>query len=61
MIVRGMKGLGDNIYQRAFVKRLPGPVYLETPWPELYEDLPGVKFVRLKHRYGRKPRTWRCS
>lgn len=48
MIVRGMKGLGDNIYQRAFVKRLQGPVYLETPWPELYEDLPGVKFVKAE-------------
>ncbi|MGV2896737.1 hypothetical protein ACNPPY_13175, partial [Achromobacter sp. AGC78] len=46
MIVRGMKGLGDNIYKRAFVKKLQGPVYLETPWPELYEDLPDVKFVR---------------
>lgn len=48
MIVRGMKGLGDNIYQRAFVKQLQGPVYLETPWPELYEDLPGVKFVKAE-------------
>lgn len=48
MIVRGMKGLGDNIYQRAFVKRLQGPVYLETPWPELYEDLAGVKFVKAE-------------
>lgn len=37
-----MKGLGDNIYQRAFLSQLPGPVYLETPWPELYSDMPHV-------------------
>lgn len=48
MIVKGMKGLGDNIYQRAFVKKLQGLVYLETPWPELYEDLKGVNFVRAE-------------
>lgn len=46
MIVRGMRGLGDNIYQRAFVKQLAGPVYLDTPWPQLYQDLRHVKFIR---------------
>ena len=46
--VRGMWGMGDNIYQRPFVRRLAqhAPVYLETPWPELYEDIPNVHFVR---------------
>lgn len=44
--VNGMRGLGDNIYQRAFVKQLAKPVTLETPWPELFEDIPGVKFSR---------------
>lgn len=44
--VNGMRGLGDNIYQRAFVKQLPKPVTLETPWPELFEDIPGVVFSR---------------
>lgn len=34
-----MRGLGNNIYQRAFIKALPGPVWLDTPWPELYADL----------------------
>jgi len=42
--VKSMFGLGDNIYQRAFVKRL-GDVVIDTPWPELYEDLP-VQFAR---------------
>lgn len=44
--VNGMRGLGDNIYQRAFVKQLAKPVTLETPWPEIYEGIPGVKFSR---------------
>ncbi len=39
-----MMGLGDGIFQRAFVKSYPG-AYLETPWPELYSDL-DVKCVR---------------
>lgn len=46
MIIHGMRGLGDNLYQRAFVKQLPKPVYLDTPWPELFQDLPGVHFTR---------------
>jgi hypothetical protein len=48
-IIHGMKGLGDNIYQRAFVKALPKPFYLQTPWAELYEDIAGV--------FCTKPRT----
>lgn len=46
VFVRGMQGLGDNIYQRAFVKALAGDVFLQTSWPELYEDLPNVRFVK---------------
>lgn len=38
LLIRGMRGLGDNIYQRGFVRALPG-AYLDTPWPELYEGL----------------------
>jgi hypothetical protein len=41
-IIHGMKGLGDNIYQRAFIKAMPKPLYLQTPWAELYEDIEGV-------------------
>lgn len=41
MNLRGMHGLGDNFYQRAVIRALgAGPHYLETPWPELYADLP---------------------
>lgn len=46
MIVTSMKGLGDNVYQRAFIRELHKPVWLDTPWPELYEDIPGVRFVK---------------
>lgn len=44
VLVQGMHGLGDGIYQRAFLRNLPG-AYVETPWPELYADL-DVKPVR---------------
>ena len=49
---RGMQGLGDNVYQRAFVKSLvkSTPVILETPWPEIYEDLPNLRLVRPNTR-----------
>ena len=43
--VKGMLGLGDNIYQRAFIKQYSNKVYLSTPWPEIYADLPNVKCV----------------
>lgn len=46
MIINSMQGLGDNIYQRAFVRELPKPVWINTPWPELYGDIPGVNFVK---------------
>lgn len=46
MLIQGMKGLGDNIYQRAFLSQMNEPVYLETPWPELYSDMPHVLPVR---------------
>ena len=46
--IRGMQGLGDNVYQRAFIKSLvkSKEVLLETPWPEIYEDLPNIKFIK---------------
>lgn len=44
--VESMKGLGDNIYQRAVLREFPGTVYLDTPWPELYSDLPNIRPVR---------------
>ncbi|WP_455872268.1 hypothetical protein [Serratia proteamaculans] len=40
----GMYGLGDNIYQRPFLRFFPG-AYVRTPWPELYSDI-NVRCVR---------------
>lgn len=44
MLINGMDGLGDNIYQRPFVKMAMKHInlWLRTPWPELYADL-GLK------------------
>lgn len=42
MLINGMYGIGDNIYQRAFVREIKERVYLRTCWPQLYSDLPNV-------------------
>ena len=46
-----MWGLGDNIYARSFVATVSRQynLWLETPWPELYEDL-DIRFVRGKRK-----------
>lgn len=44
--IHGMYGLGDSVYQRAFVRQIPG-AWIRTPWPELYADL-DVKFIRSR-------------
>jgi hypothetical protein len=54
LIVQGMHGLGDNLHQRAVLRALLqqySTVWLETPWPSVYHDLP-VKLspVRTKLR-----------
>jgi 2-polyprenyl-3-methyl-5-hydroxy-6-metoxy-1,4-benzoquinol methylase len=45
LVIKGMHGLGDNIGQRNFIKGLGFRVYLETPWPQLYADLPNVSLL----------------
>ncbi|MEN3753746.1 hypothetical protein ABC733_17235 [Mangrovibacter sp. SLW1] len=40
LFIDGMLGLGDSIFQRAFIRNLPPGTYVKTSWPELYEDLP---------------------
>ena len=45
LVIRGMRGLGDNVNQRAFLRELKFPFYLDTPWPELYRDFQNVSFV----------------
>jgi len=46
-----MKGLGDNIYQRAFVKELAKKhhsIMFDSPWPEIYKDIRQVHCVLPK-------------
>ena len=54
ILIRGMWGLGDNIFSRPFVRAAAAQyeIHLETPWPELYADL-DIRFVRG----GRRLRT----
>jgi hypothetical protein len=44
--INSMHGLGDNIFIRPFVRAQAAirPVFLATPWPELFEDIPNIKF-----------------
>lgn len=44
VIINSMHGLGDNIYQRAFMHAFPGATVM-TPWPEIYAGL-DVKCAR---------------
>lgn len=53
LFIRMMEGLGDAIYQRPFV-RAQGelrPTYIDSVWPEIYTDLPGVHLVEPKPKY----------
>lgn len=49
VVVEGINGLGDNLYQRPLVKLLAkrDDVYIRTPWPELYADIPRVRFLKM--------------
>jgi len=55
IIIQGHQGLGDNIYQRPFVRSLceqdDNAVFVKTPWPQLYHDFAtshGLKFLKWK-------------
>jgi hypothetical protein len=65
LLVQGMQGLGDNVYQRAFLSGLKQPFFLETPWPELYRDtqampvMPLTKLrTQLKNMERHRAREW---
>jgi len=48
LFFHGVLGLGDNLYQRPIVKDVAKQyktVYLNTCFPEIYWDIPNVKFV----------------
>lgn len=52
MLINGMHGMGDNIYQRSFIREIKEDVHLVTSWPQIYCDLPNVypikPMVRLR-------------
>jgi hypothetical protein len=48
VLILGMGGLGDSIYQRPFVRaqaELHDELFLRTPWPELYRDIDNLRAV----------------
>lgn len=47
-----MYGLGDNIFQRPFVKTISErkEIFIQTPWPEIYRDINGVRFIKPETR-----------
>lgn len=70
-LVDGMRGLGDNIYIRAFVETLAreSEVHISTPWPELFQNISGIKFqkphttlrTQLKNLGRFPPERWSCE
>jgi hypothetical protein len=63
LLIQAPWGLGDAIYIRPAIADAAQqrPIFLETPWPELYDDLPlqfvrGEKGLRLQMR-----NVWRQS
>ena len=47
LILQGMHGLGDCLHQRAIVRQLAQrfDLWLETSWPLVYWDIPGLKLL----------------
>jgi len=44
-----LPGLGDAIYQRPHIRgmlRRYTNIYLETGFPQIFQDIPGLKFVK---------------
>lgn len=53
ILAMGMQGLGDNIYQRAVIRERAASgdrIYLETPWPQFYYDIPNILPVKPNTR-----------
>ncbi|MHB9328013.1 hypothetical protein ACP3S7_10755 [Phytobacter ursingii] len=53
IFIDGMQGIGDNIFQRPFIKALcqqGNQVWVKTSIPEFYADLPNIHFVKSETR-----------
>ena len=60
----GMHGIGDNINQRCFIKALAAKgheIWLRTPLPEIYADIPGVHFVHANTPLRTQKVSEQCS
>lgn len=54
LAVETMHGLGDSLYQRPIVKALAeeyDPLFVTTPWPQFFADIPGVSLVKPSATY----------
>ncbi len=57
MLIRTNQGLGDCLYLRPVLRWLPhNNLYLETPWPQVFQDMPKIQMVRAKHLHLRTQR-----
>ena len=48
ILIRGMHGIGDNIYSRAVLRQYSAyydQIWLETPWPQIWHDMPQLRLV----------------
>lgn len=59
ILVDGMSGIGDCLHQRAILPALMegNEVWLRTPWPQLYHDMPKLHLVPLYEGTERIGRT----
>jgi hypothetical protein len=47
MIIKSMNGLGDCLFLRPIIRRLPmNNLILCTPWPNVFQDLGPIKFMK---------------
>ena len=54
LVLQGMHGLGDSLHERAIVRELmrENEVWLKTPWPQLFWDMPELHLIPLKSPIG---------
>ncbi len=50
MVIKTMSGLGDCIYLRPIIRKLPArALSLITQWPQVFTDLGPIKFIKPEH------------
>lgn len=53
VLVICMAGIGDNVYILPFIKILAKTyqVYIKTPLPKIFKDVPNIKFIKFDETY----------